>query len=114
MQWVVVFFFFSSRRRHTISLCDWSSDVCSSDLYLPAQATWTGSNGGWRGVAGRLRVSTTIIAARELLLEPHIEHDEQVAAAHLLDFELRDTGRPVVPVDGHHRVGIASRHRFER
>src|SRR5215211_5292866 len=24
-------FFFSSRRRHTISLCDWSSDVCSSD-----------------------------------------------------------------------------------
>src|SRR5260221_8554221 len=27
----VVDFFFSSRRRHTISLCDWSSDVCSSD-----------------------------------------------------------------------------------
>src|SRR5260221_87591 len=25
------FFFFSSRRRHTRSLCDWSSDVCSSD-----------------------------------------------------------------------------------
>src|SRR6202012_330148 len=23
---------FSSRRRHTRSLCDWSSDVCSSDL----------------------------------------------------------------------------------
>src|SRR5215211_3480801 len=29
---VFVFFFFSSRRRHTRSLCDWSSDVCSSDL----------------------------------------------------------------------------------
>src|SRR5438034_7572018 len=29
----VFFFFFSSRRRHTRSLCDWSSDVCSSDLY---------------------------------------------------------------------------------
>src|SRR5471030_881122 len=26
-------FFFSSRRRHTICLSDWSSDVCSSDLY---------------------------------------------------------------------------------
>src|SRR2546430_3556303 len=25
-------FFFSSRRRHTIFDCDWSSDVCSSDL----------------------------------------------------------------------------------
>src|SRR2546430_7332499 len=28
----VVCFFFSSRRRHTIFDCDWSSDVCSSDL----------------------------------------------------------------------------------
>src|SRR5438034_8337148 len=29
---VLFVFFFSSRRRHTRSLCDWSSDVCSSDL----------------------------------------------------------------------------------
>src|SRR2546430_10870868 len=32
-------FFFSSRRRHTRFDCDWSSDVCSSDLrvsYPPA------------------------------------------------------------------------------
>src|SRR5690242_21622694 len=28
-------FFFSSSRRHTILTCDWSSDVCSSDL-VPA------------------------------------------------------------------------------
>src|SRR5260370_4016396 len=28
----VLFFFFSSRRRHTRFKCDWSSDVCSSDL----------------------------------------------------------------------------------
>src|SRR5438477_12907242 len=27
-----LFFFFSSRRRHTRLTCDWSSDVCSSDL----------------------------------------------------------------------------------
>src|SRR5437762_4688535 len=26
-------FFFSSRRRHTRYIGDWSSDVCSSDLY---------------------------------------------------------------------------------
>src|SRR5438874_3709273 len=30
--WCSIFFFFSSRRRHTRSLRDWSSDVCSSDL----------------------------------------------------------------------------------
>src|SRR5260370_7905272 len=29
---VLLFFFFSSRRRHTRFKCDWSSDVCSSDL----------------------------------------------------------------------------------
>src|SRR5688572_30944917 len=29
-------FFFSSRRRHTRFDCDWSSDVCSSDLSLSA------------------------------------------------------------------------------
>src|SRR5207237_3093977 len=29
---VFFFFFFSSRRRHTRFKCDWSSDVCSSDL----------------------------------------------------------------------------------
>src|SRR5687768_18603798 len=33
------FFFFSSRRRHTRCSRDWSSDVCSSDLW---------DRGGWR------------------------------------------------------------------
>src|SRR5256886_12259309 len=32
---VSFFFFFSSRRRHTRFDCDWSSDVCSSDLCMP-------------------------------------------------------------------------------
>src|ERR1035438_10839812 len=32
-EFLVFFFFFSSRRRHTRCLSDWSSDVCSSDLY---------------------------------------------------------------------------------
>src|SRR2546427_6508799 len=31
---ILFFFFFSSRRRHTRFDCDWSSDVCSSDLTL--------------------------------------------------------------------------------
>src|SRR5256886_11440570 len=31
---VFFIFFFSSRRRHTRFDCDWSSDVCSSDLPL--------------------------------------------------------------------------------
>src|SRR2546427_1661722 len=34
------FFFFSSRRRHTRFDCDWSSDVCSSDLTDCLQPGW--------------------------------------------------------------------------
>src|SRR5438034_3794455 len=47
-------FFFSSRRRHTRSLCDWSSDVCSSDLVVAnafatgaAWVAWTGIPADW-------------------------------------------------------------------
>src|SRR5947207_15900918 len=43
----MVFFFFSSRRRHTRSLCDWSSDVCSSDLARG------GAQGADRRLSGR-------------------------------------------------------------
>src|SRR5690242_20889067 len=38
MAWLFNYvFFFSSRRRHTRLTCDWSSDVCSSDLVLHQQ-----------------------------------------------------------------------------
>src|SRR5689334_24188849 len=33
INYIFFYFFFSSRRRHTRWNCDWSSDVCSSDLY---------------------------------------------------------------------------------
>src|SRR5438874_9090875 len=36
---MIYVFFFSSRRRHTSSLRDWSSDVCSSDLAAVDVAT---------------------------------------------------------------------------
>src|SRR2546427_1280713 len=42
-----VFFFFSSRRRHTRFDCDWSSDVCSSDLTSFAVTRRTGAS-RWR------------------------------------------------------------------
>src|SRR5689334_22911867 len=39
--WNICRFFFSSRRRHTRWNCDWSSDVCSSDLaYDCAKDGW--------------------------------------------------------------------------
>src|SRR2546430_1046841 len=56
----LVFFFFSSRRRHTRFDCDWSSDVCSSDLNaaisgsgLTYQVQLTADREGW----GYMRLS---------------------------------------------------------
>src|SRR2546427_9443111 len=42
-----LFFFFSSRRRHTRFDCDWSSDVCSSDLEVPAARLGSSTQLGW-------------------------------------------------------------------
>src|SRR5476649_3044989 len=44
----IVGFFFSSRRRHTRSLCDWSSDVCSSDLRSLGSRRRTSAHSGSR------------------------------------------------------------------
>src|SRR5260370_22281906 len=40
--WILPRFFFSSRRRHTRFKCDWSSDVCSSDLNSPSASSVDG------------------------------------------------------------------------
>src|SRR2546430_15093998 len=42
---ILGFFFFSSRRRHTRFDCDWSSDVCSSDLDQDDLVTAAGATG---------------------------------------------------------------------
>src|SRR2546426_11247397 len=43
------FFFFSSRRRHTRLQGDWSSDVCSSDLFPIVHLTGTSTINGVQG-----------------------------------------------------------------
>src|SRR5688572_2630416 len=43
----IIFFFFSSRRRHTRFDCDWSSDVCSSDLHRAATEANPRDAHGW-------------------------------------------------------------------
>src|SRR2546430_14871439 len=55
-------FFFSSRRRHTRFDCDWSSDVCSSDLRPPGATP--APRGGRRGDGTMIGEYQTVI--REL------------------------------------------------
>src|SRR6266571_8999521 len=42
-------FFFSSRRRHTRLTCDWSSDVCSSDLCAGSSSAPARANAAAKG-----------------------------------------------------------------
>src|SRR5260221_13900566 len=75
---VAIFFFFSSRRRHTRSLCDWSSDVCSSDLMkmpptgklkdeeIADLGAWVKMGAVWPGASGAAATPPVRPASREL------------------------------------------------
>src|SRR5204863_1105406 len=53
------FFFFSSRRRHTRSLRDWSSDVCSSDLNFLTSRLYSPDNLTSRSFTSRIGAMST-------------------------------------------------------
>src|SRR3712207_8414413 len=53
-----MFFFFSSRRRHTRYWRDWSSDVCSSDLWCTSGTGWAKSV--WNVILGPWSLGTEI------------------------------------------------------
>jgi hypothetical protein len=55
----------------------------------------------------------SIVSPGEVFLEPDVEADEEVAAAHFLDFELGDSVAAVAPGDGDGGVGVAAHDGFE-
>ena len=58
--------------------------------------------------------SNPVIAPAEILFQPAIQRDEQIAAAHLSDLQLRFSVSPVAPRDGHRRPGVSADNRFQR
>src|SRR6266481_7409875 len=97
-----LWFFFSSRRRHTRWNCDWSSDVCSSDLEedsgdhgLGRSRTAATSAGGKNPKNGNLRRDRLELFERSILVDRDVRpgpgHAPQVGLQHrrpLLDREL--------------------------
>src|SRR2546430_11991946 len=74
-------FFFSSRRRHTRFDCDWSSDVCSSDLLVVA----SGTMGNLVSVVSHTRAGQEVV----LDLDSHIFNYEVAGAAVIGSVEMR-------------------------
>src|SRR5438094_3026966 len=60
---IYFYFFFSSRRRHTRSYGDWSSDVCSSDLF---EAGSSGQSGQQRAQEARRSAKLSAKKTREI------------------------------------------------
>src|SRR6266480_6492288 len=101
-----IFFFFSSRRRHTRLTCDWSSDVCSSDLPVdfalwkaakPGEPSWDSAIGagrpGWHIECSAMSMkhlgpSFDIHTGGVDLIFPH--HEDEIAQSEAA------TGKPFV------------------
>src|SRR5690606_40122110 len=81
-----VLVFFSSRRRHTIFSRDWSSDVCSSDLFTSgmelgrriAELVDEGPVVGFIATPGQLNIQPRIDGARQAIKERSEEHTSEL------------------------------------
>src|SRR5262249_58960259 len=78
------FFFFSSRRRHTRLVSDWSSDVCSSDLFRPA----------FEAAAARARAEGKLPKAK---LEAFVKDTRNAAISRRLAYEWLVKADPTAP-----------------
>src|SRR2546422_6420151 len=96
------FFFFSSRRRHTRCSRDWSSDVCSSDLFnvsLPELKTER-----LHFLGGRISHLREIEVAA---LEYRVDGDNVSL------FIIPEEGYPQLPVDDKPPVKVVSHRRYD-
>src|SRR5688572_12535698 len=108
------FFFFSSRRRHTRFDCDWSSDVCSSDLHVLLREAAVVERGLYRRgvlpvprlaqvaeVAERVHLRALLAGLRAGVVRLHVE---EVRAAR--DRIARLGLHRVLPGEGRKRHGV--------
>src|SRR5215469_18546507 len=95
----MLFFFFSSRRRHTRSLRDWSSDVCSSDLKVVDATRGDGIAvktlpGLHELIAGDIDLAGQIrpVAIEDVLGREQVEVDLEAVSAYIKDRVVLVTG----------------------
>src|SRR2546430_3661887 len=93
---MLFFFFFSSRRRHTRFDCDWSSDVCSSDLTSYAEVVLAPpAADAAHPTFSNLSVETECVPELDTLLatrRPRSRSETQVWLAHVAVVEVDPVG----------------------
>src|SRR5262245_56396934 len=100
------------RRRYSAGRSAASSDVLAM---LGARGRGVGGHGSGRGGgSGRGEIRAQVVAEAEVLLQPAVHHDEEVAAAHLLQLELGLARLAVAPGDRHDGPGVASHRGLQR
>src|SRR5467141_4387960 len=91
----VFFFFFSSRRRHTRFKCDWSSDVCSSDL--EARSMHRSLTEGKKSPEGKM----DLVAGPQVAgIASHESCGHPTEADRVLGREAAQAGKSFIPPDG--------------
>src|SRR2546427_3834438 len=95
---MVICFFFSSRRRHTRFDCDWSSDVCSSDLRDLGRHTVGGRR---RQIISSPQLYARTIVFKRWSFEVQIARSPEIATE-ISRSEQRYSSRDLVP-----HVGLA-------
>src|SRR2546426_3243637 len=98
-----MFFFFSSRRRHTRLQGDWSSDVCSSDLYNKIPHKF---EAGTPNVEGAVGLAAAVDYLEAIGLERIAEHEQALAQVAIDKLTQIDGVTVYGPRD--HQIGRAS------
>src|SRR5438477_4503523 len=97
------FFFFSSRRRHTRLTCDWSSDVCSSDLARAALVSDASDLGSKREEDENTALEPATVA------RAIDEHQREEAYDQVIDGYLLQIGEELKTAEGPEAAGLQRR-----
>src|SRR6266478_9474626 len=112
MKFITIFFFFSSRRRHTRFDCDWSSDVCSSDLKKSTPPReWVDLNEVIREMVVLLRGEATrysILVRTELAPDPALVMGDRVLLQQVMMNLMTNGTDAMKEVEGTRELAIKS------
>src|SRR5256886_6374132 len=111
VRWILCVFFFSSRRRHTRFDCDWSSDVCSSDLVHVCSNCGHTEHTFGAGGGARMAQEYGVRLLGELPLDAHIREEADGGRPTVVAAPESARARAYFEMARHTRAALAARAR---